>query len=103
MDAITSLRILTVPLGAANTEVKYIMPTGIKSFIMQARNNNEIRIATESGIVQYVPGTQSVDPRFSLKTGAAYTQEYLNVNNFQATFYFSCSTANEVLEIIIGV
>ena len=103
MDAITSLRILTVPLGAANTEVKYIMPTGIKSFIMQARNNNEIRIATESGIVQYVPGTQSVDPRFTLKAGSSYSQENLNVNNFQQTFYFSCAVDNEVLEIIIGV
>jgi hypothetical protein len=102
-ERIKNLQITVVPLGVANNEVKYQFALGTKSFIIHARNGNEIRMSTQQGVVSADPATESRDPRFTLKANTNYSQDDLNIRDFTQTFYFACGAANEVLEIIISV
>ena len=96
------LYVASIPLGAtANVEVRYQFPTGTKQFALHARNGNVIRIASEPGKV-----ATSLDPYFTLKANTAFSTEEMEVlsdpvNAF--VWYFACSVASEVVEIIIGV
>lgn len=98
-----NLQTAVLPLGAANKEVSYQFSIGTKNFVIHARNGNEVRMSTQQGIVTVDPAVESRDPRFTLKANTAYSQDDLNITDFTQTFYFACSVANEVLEIIIGV
>ena len=100
---IKNLRITTLPLGAANTEVEYQFVVGTKSVIIHARNGNEVRMASQQGIVAADPAVASLEPRFTLKANVAYGQEDLNISDLTQKLYFACGVANEVLEIIRGV
>ncbi len=102
-ERIKNLRITTLPMPTADTEYPYQFATGTKAFLMHARNGNEIRMSTQQGIVAMDPATESKDPRFTLKANTSYNQDDLNIRDFTQTFYFACSVASEVLEIIIGV
>jgi len=87
----------TISLGTADTQTSYQFPLSMKSFVLHARNGNELRMATTSGKV-----AGSVDPYFTLKSNTSYDNGDLNLSAAQ-TVYFSCSVDNEVIEIIIGV
>ena len=102
-ERIKNLRVAVVPFPVADTEVPYVFAIGTKSFLMHSRSGNEIRMSTQQGIVAANPVTISQDPHFTLKANTVYNQDDLNIRDFTQTFYFACSTAGEVLEIIIGV
>jgi len=93
-----NLQITSVPFNTADAEVKYQFALGTKSFLMHTRNGNTVRMSTQQGKVE-----SSIDPYFTLKPNTVYNQDELNVRDFSQTFYFACSVAGEVLEIIIGV
>lgn len=89
----------SVPLGVANTEVRWQIPAGTKQFGLHTRNGNAIRIASEPGKV-----AGSLDPYFTLKANTALECTELDIpGTADMIWYFSCSVANEVVEIIIGV
>jgi hypothetical protein len=97
-----NLYVVSVPLGAtANVEVRYQFPAGTKQIALHTRNGNAIRIASEPGKV-----AGSNDPYFTLKANNAYCTDNLNTvgdpANVQA-WYFACSVASEIVEIILGV
>ncbi len=99
LGGIKNLQIVTLPLGAsANVEVPFQFAIGTKSFIIHARNGNAVRMATQQGVV-----AASQEPYFTLKAGTVYTQDDLLIRDFTQKFYFACSVASEVLEIIQGV
>jgi len=98
-DKAQRLRVATLQLGAANTETTWQLPPGINTFTLQSRGGNAVRMASQPGVVAL-----SNDPYFTLKAGVVYSQDELDIALLQpaAVLYFSCSVANEVLELIIG-
>ena len=82
----------------ADAEVKWQFPIGTKRFVMHTRGGAAVRLGTEPGVV-----AGSVNPYFTLKAGCSYNEDDLGIEDFNEVFYFACSTAGEVLELIIGV
>jgi len=96
----TTLIVATIKFDVADKEYAWQFPPGMKTFSMHSRSGNAVRISHTQGTV-----TPSVEPYFTLKANTAYSQDDLNIKSIQPppTFYFACSVATEVLEIIIGV
>lgn len=89
MDKITGVKVENVTCTGANTEYSYLMPQNTRAFSFQIRGG-----AAKIAFVTATSGTKY----FSLASGAIYTIDGLNLDNF--TIYFQTPTAGAVAEII---
>ena len=88
---IASPTLYNITITNADTEYSQAL-TDVKSIMFQCRGNYDVRYAFVTGKV-----ATPTAPYMTLKAGAAYSEEFLNVSSM--TLYVACVTDDEVVEL----
>lgn len=88
--------VYNVTLTDADTEYSKVLSPSTKKFTIQVRGSASVRCAFTTGKV-----AGSTNPYFTIKAGAIYWEDGLNLRLNSLTLYLASSTAGTVVEIIV--
>jgi len=83
-----------ITMTNADTEYSQALPSGTKAIQFQCRGDYDIRYSFTAGKV-----ATPTAPYFTLKAGCAAQEDNLNLSG--KTIYFACSTAGQVVELLV--
>ncbi len=86
----TTPHIVNIPITSVNTEQRYPLPQGVRSFTVKARNGNfQVAFSQGETSINYV----------SLPSGSSMTQD--KINTYLDAVFFQADNAAGVLELIL--
>ena len=91
----SDFRIFEIPLAAANTEVHWQVPLGVKRLILQCRTNQDILVSNTRGIVATpLPGY------FTIKAGTSWSEFDVHIEALNRILYLASAGTNIIVEAI---